>query len=1397
MATNRRDVNLVIRAKDEAGKAFDAAAQALQSLLATNDAVGASAEKTGNRLQELATIALSIDKAYAQINRSADSAAAAFARQQAAINESRARLSALEGQAGATARAMDKIRVGIVDQTLAGGDTSGLVAQLKGAAIESNRLESQIEKLTGSVASQEAALESQRSALQQVGSTALAAEAAQEQLARTIEQETAALQRQTAAAQKNARVLATIERATGVTRDRGDLDLLNEQIQAEQALIDKLRAEQDAQTELQRIEEARRRAAMLLPGASSSGKSARDSAAVFQEDDLRRTRETEKALREAAQAEQQMAAAAARLRAQIDPLGDIQDRLNREMAEAERLYRAGKINATELAQAQNLLKQSADRAAQAMGQQNAASGGKPAMFGLTPYAMQNLGYQINDIVTQLASGTSLTQTLAQQGGQLIQIFPRVGSAIVAAFTNPAILATVAAVGALVLGLKEAADQAARLRDFEGALAATADSAAYQATNLAKAADQLERFGLKAEEAVKIVKMFAREGLDPTRFMEFGKTAENMAIILGIDVPDAAEKLIDGMTGGYQAVKSLDNELNFLTATQREHIKTLFEQGKTQDAVNESMRILSDRYQVAADKQRGEWSDAVKSLGNAWDSFLKMLANTGVIQGMIGALDELGRRATSVFNRLNNSTTLEDLNNDIRMFQRRIDELERGKIDFGDPLGLRGIQIREFQGKIAALVRERDALMAQDRQLEASSNVRVQNTERERKATQELEERTRRSADAQKEATDAQRLSAAEAQARAEAERELQQDALKFASEAAKQAYIQQKVTEARREVERDITRERRQQAAEAERQARELERQSRDARNGVEQAKRMIMGFEGHRTRAYWDVNAYRTGYGSDTVTAPDGRVSRVTASTTTDLAGAVRDLERRIVEFQNVIKGQIGAERFNAFTPEQQGALTSIAYNYGSLPKRIIDAVRTGSGEEIAAAVRRLGGDNNGINRGRRNQEAAIFEQPNQGLVQNTLNLEEERLNVQERFNERVADENERRAQQTANLRAQNGLTGEALLNEQRRQAVADAVLQKQQEIDRTNRERANRGQNPIEFTEEQKKAVEELAGAYFDAANAKARVEAPTVEAQRNIAALQAQKTALEQSLQLEMQRGNQAGAEQLHAQLQSVNAQLTQAIQNAIGLWSALGENPEAMATLGKTRAEIDGILLGLKNSIPATEELGRKFLMTGQQFNESFAQGAAQAFDRFAEAVANGENVLTSLRDAFLQFAADFLRQIAQMIIQQAIFNAIGGSTGTGGGGFGGGIAGWIGGLFHDGGVAGRANRTRLVNPAVFANAMRYHGGGVAGLKPGEVPAILEEGERIRTVEQEAALQRQLAGGGRSGAAATPEIKNVIVFDPSEVMSQGLNTKVGQKSMITFVRENAGAIKGALG
>jgi GH24 family phage-related lysozyme (muramidase) len=142
------------------------------------------------------------------------------------------------------------------------------------------------------------------------------------------------------------------------------------------------------------------------------------------------------------------------------------------------------------------------------------------------------------------------------------------------------------------------------------------------------------------------------------------------------------------------------------------------------------------------------------------------------------------------------------------------------------------------------------------------------------------------------------------------------------------------------------------------------------------EAAALIRGFEGLTTRAYADTrtstgkfDAWRTGYGSDTVTLSDGTVQAVTQATRITPEDAERDLTRRIGEFQATIIRQVGVDAWAALPPSARAGLTSVAYNYGSLPSSVVGAVKGGDVNSIAAAVASLD-----ANPGRRKREAAAI---------------------------------------------------------------------------------------------------------------------------------------------------------------------------------------------------------------------------------------------------------------------------------------------------------------------------------------------------------------------------------------------------------------------------------------
>ena len=137
----------------------------------------------------------------------------------------------------------------------------------------------------------------------------------------------------------------------------------------------------------------------------------------------------------------------------------------------------------------------------------------------------------------------------------------------------------------------------------------------------------------------------------------------------------------------------------------------------------------------------------------------------------------------------------------------------------------------------------------------------------------------------------------------------------------------------------------------------------------------LIREFEGYRDTPYWDVNAYRTGYGSDTVTLADGRVIPVSQGMKITRDDAERDLARRVnSEFGPAAVKAVGPEAWQIMTNPQRSVITSLAYNYGRVPENVAQAVRYGDMAAAEAEIRRLSSHNGGVNAKRRNREADIF---------------------------------------------------------------------------------------------------------------------------------------------------------------------------------------------------------------------------------------------------------------------------------------------------------------------------------------------------------------------------------------------------------------------------------------
>jgi hypothetical protein len=344
-----------------------------------------------------------------------------------------------------------------------------------------------------------------------------------------------------------------------------------------------------------------------------------------------------KKVRELAQAEitastdvQALTASIQREETALIGLGDVLDRETAKLnAFGGSLKKAG-IDSGNLPAAVQRIESTATRAAPAIKKVADAitPGGKKGFLGLDAFQIQNLSFQVNDVFTSLASGISPMQTLAQQGGQIIQIFPGLLSGFVAWL--PLIAPIGAALFVLSSALSEANTQLETMRTASTVLTALGNTNGYDTKKFQQIVEDFRNIGVSAEDALTATKIFVTEGLNPAAVDDFVIAAKNLADVQGIDLKTATEDLTKAFTGGATEVLALDDKYHFLTDTQRDNIAASKDTKREHDEVRKAFTQLYNKMQEGANQARGPMTDATNTLRNAWKGLLQTFAETGVI-----------------------------------------------------------------------------------------------------------------------------------------------------------------------------------------------------------------------------------------------------------------------------------------------------------------------------------------------------------------------------------------------------------------------------------------------------------------------------------------------------------------------------------------------------------------------------------------------------------------------------------------------------------------------------------------------------------------------------------------------------------------------------------------------
>lgn len=1197
----KRDVQLVIRARSEADRAIESISAAMRTLLGVQDDLSTSGAGVSTTLERMGGAFAAIDAAFAKIDGTLAQANSGFERQRASLAENEAQYAALRGQVVAAEQAIVNTRIAMQS------DGSRELAGRLGAAVTGyKQLTGEASRLEGRIAVQRAEVLAAADAQRDLQHTANVAAAAAGEMGR--EGERAALATRAASLQAN---LALKEQAA--TQREASASAIAMAAAEADALRQKARAIAEQVAEQRRLEASQAGINSLLGvrAPDSGAGSARESAAVFEED--------ARAKKEAARATDDLSAAADRLRARARPLVVEEQRLNAEIREANTLFQAGKIGirdyTAEMVRLEGALKRT--QAAAASGNRNGSTEIK-GLFGLRPYEMQNLSYQINDVVSGLASGQPIGQVFAQQAGQIVQIFPQVLDFVLKYARGLGLVAV--ALTPVIIGMSRMNSLAAMQRDFAATLGLSADGARYNTEALIANTDALDLFGASAEDAAAAVKTFLAEAVDPDMLDAFGRAAQNLADITGEDLTDAAKDVAAAFTGGYEAIADFDDKMNFLTLSEREQIRAMFDSGKESDARALAFQRFYDKAQDGTRETETAWSRMTDAMAGAWATFENYLAGTQVFANLRSQMNDVAVGATYLFNRLrgvaHEAAALDALG------KKRVNGPNANANPFGTM----------FAG--------RDNLGNPIDPLNTASD-RYRKEESDRLYDEAKKKRPKKSRKTGK--TDADYQADFNRQIRqANEERERQAENLTRTNVLEGEALILEK---------------RRQAVAEA---LHEAEKKATD--NG----KRKLVLTQAQRAEI-----ARTVGLEFDAKNAK-----------------AVAQAEQQAHE-----------RALNVLVEKRKRLLDAMDYaSAGSDEFKNLQSAVLGVNVQIEAATR----------------DMAAFWQTAAGNPETLALL---------------------------------GVT-----TEQARNIVADL----ENDLKRVQRE----------------------------------TLEAAQARAESGLSDLEAMQRLLQEQIEFAQLQGEAGRAGALQTQLAEVNQRLAEGAQKAVAFWRAIRGNPAELALMGLTPAAVDNIILGFENTIAASERLRTQFLKTGQALNQDLANGGVTAMERFAQSIVNGENVLSSFAASFLQFAADFLLNIARMIAQQAIFNALSAGSAGGAGGAGGFLSSLIGSLFHGGGIAMNGGRGRGVPAAIFANAARYHSGGIAGLRPNEVPAILERGEEVLT----RADARHARNGGKGGGGR--QLAQILAIGEDQI-AKAMAGAAGREVMLSFIRSERMTINQELG
>ncbi|MFG1184365.1 phage tail length tape measure family protein [Xanthobacter aminoxidans] len=270
--------------------------------------------------------------------------------------------------------------------------------------------------------------------------------------------------------------------------------------------------------------------------------------------------------------------------------------------------------------------------------QSAAKGTK-----LTANEMTNLGYQLNDVATSLASGASPFMVMAQQGGQVYQVLAgsqagvvgsikQLGTGLLGLLT-PARLVTAGVAGIAVAAALAYSSYSAGERQLTNSLQGlgrSTDATVAQLETIVSVSASASRISVSS--ARDLTASFASTGKIGTEvFTGLIDVTNRYATLTGADLADAGKEMAQAFRDPAKGAVDLNQKLNFLDVATLKYIQDLEYSGQKTKA----QQALTD----ALNKNLPAATANVTKLGWAW----REVANFAT-----GAYDAMGKAVSSAF-----------------------------------------------------------------------------------------------------------------------------------------------------------------------------------------------------------------------------------------------------------------------------------------------------------------------------------------------------------------------------------------------------------------------------------------------------------------------------------------------------------------------------------------------------------------------------------------------------------------------------------------------------------------------------------------------------------------------------------------------------------------------------